>query len=86
MLLFVPSYNIEITQHKHTNQSQQNQSRQPIEKGWFIILDFLWLYDKKDMACGLWLVRYDFDSFNGKFKCLEINDPPRYNGKNLYAL
>jgi hypothetical protein len=35
---------------------------------------------------GFWLVRYGFDSFDGKFKCLERNYPPRYNVKNLYAL
>jgi hypothetical protein len=59
---------------------------QTIGKCWFVILTFLWPDCKKDMAWSLWLVRYGFDSFYGKFKCLERNDPPRYNGKNLYAL
>jgi hypothetical protein len=44
------SYNIEITQHKHTIQSKHNQTRQTIEKCWFNNLDLLRYYDKRDMA------------------------------------
>jgi hypothetical protein len=36
------------------------------------------------MGGGLWLARYSFDSPDGKFKCLERNDPPSYNRKNPY--
>jgi hypothetical protein len=53
------SYNIEITQHKHTIQSKHNQTRQTIEKCWFNILDFLRYCDKRDMAkdlvCMIWI-------------------------------
>jgi hypothetical protein len=38
------------------------------------------------MEWGLWPVRCGFDSFDGKFKCLERNDPRRYNVNNLYGL
>jgi hypothetical protein len=50
---FRTSYNIEITQHKHTIQSKHNQTRQATEECWFNILDLLRFCDKRDMAKGL---------------------------------
>jgi hypothetical protein len=62
------SYNIEITQHKHTIQSKHDQTGQTIEKCWFSILDLLRYCDKRDMAKGLWIARYEFEILNGKSK------------------
>jgi hypothetical protein len=46
-------YNIELTHHKHTIHSKQNQTRQTIERCWFNILDLLRYCDKRDMVWGL---------------------------------
>jgi hypothetical protein len=62
------SYNIEISQHKHAIQSKHKQTRQAIEKCWSNILDFLRYGDKRDMAKGLWVARYGFESLDGKVK------------------
>jgi hypothetical protein len=67
-LLSVPSYNVEITPHQ-SNKSN-NQTVQIIEKGWFNILDLLRFCDKRDMARGLWLARYGFESLDGKVKMI----------------
>jgi NMD protein affecting ribosome stability and mRNA decay len=64
--------NTKLTQRKHTIQSKHNQTRQTSEKCWFIILDFLRYYDKRDAAkaCGLqdrnlrvWQDQKDLESF-----------------------
>jgi hypothetical protein len=62
------NYNTKIEQYKHSIQYKHNQARQAIEKCWFNILDFLGVYDKRDLAKGLWIVRYEFESLVGKFK------------------
>ena len=46
-----PNYNIEITQHKHTNPIQTiNQQYKQLKRVWFNILGFLRYCDKGDMA------------------------------------
>jgi hypothetical protein len=60
------SYNTEITQHKHTIPSKHSQARQTIKKRLFNILGLLRLCDKRDIAKELWIVRYTFESLNGK--------------------
>jgi hypothetical protein len=39
-----PNYNIEITQHKYTNNNNTNKQGKQLEKGWLNILYFLWLW------------------------------------------
>jgi hypothetical protein len=57
-----------IAQHKHTIQYKHNQTRQTIQNDWFNIFDLLGFCDKRDMAKGLWVVRYEFESLVGKVK------------------
>jgi hypothetical protein len=57
------SYNIELTQHKHTIQLNHNKTRQAIEKGWFNILYLLRYCGKRDMAKGLWIAGDRFESY-----------------------
>jgi hypothetical protein len=59
---------MEITQHKHTIQSNQNQTRQTIEKSWFNIFDFLRYCDKIDMAKGLVLQDMDLGAWRARSK------------------
>jgi hypothetical protein len=60
------NYNTKITQHKHTIQYKHNQTRQTFEKCLFNNLDFSRYCDGRDMAKGLWIVRYGFKSLVGK--------------------
>jgi hypothetical protein len=47
------NYNTELTQHKHTIQSNHNQTRQIIEKYLFNNLGYSRYCDREDMAKGM---------------------------------
>jgi hypothetical protein len=64
---------MKIAKHKHTVQFKQNQTTQTTKKGYFNLLDFLRYCNKRDMAKGLWIARYEFESLAGKVKMIGEN-------------
>jgi hypothetical protein len=74
------SYNTDITQHKHTTNSNKIKQDKTVENGRFNILEILRFCDKRDMATEWWLARYVFVSFGWQSQNdWKRVDYPRYN-------